>query len=153
MNKEYSEEIAKRLSKELRDNGITANKRGLMIDLSYNNHDLFIDCIAGKVYLKKDNKEKYFCDLGLFKNKTHIGDAYNCSSFNTKKLIKKLKRDLDELEDNTIEAYRIKRFIRKADLNYPKSGYDWVKNKVEELRKEGINEDDLYRLAWEEYKS
>jgi len=137
MNQDYSNQVASLLSKELRDNGISANKRGLMIDLSYNNHNLVIDCVAGKVYLKKDNKERYFCDLGLFKNKTHIGDAYNCSDFNTKKIIKKLKRDLDNLQEDEkdIEAYKVKRLIRKADLNYPQSGYDWVKNRVEELKK------------------
>lgn len=148
-NIDYSKEVAKQLTKELRQQGINVKKRGMMIDLI--DYNTVIDCIAGKVYRQDEDKDRYICDLGLFKNKEHLGDAYNCSVFNAKKIIKKLeKQDKEEINDIVVEGKR----LIKAELNYPKSTYKWVSNRVEELRKENKNlsDSDLYRLAWEEYK-
>ena len=46
----------------------------------------------------------------------------------------------------------MKRLIAKN--NYPDSAYEWVSKKVEELRKTSeLQENELYRIAWEQYKT
>ena len=152
---EFNKEVAKQLTKELRQQGINVQKRGVMIDLL--DYNAVIDCVAGKVYRHDEDRDRYVCDLGLFKNKEHLGDAYNCSVFNAKKVLKFLKNDTEntiEEESELVIEGKIKRLI-KADLNYPQAAYEWVSNKVEELRKENadIDESELYRIAWNEYKS
>lgn len=147
----FSKEVAKLLTKELRQQNINVSKRGMMIDLL--DYNAVIDCVAGKVYRHDEDKDRYVCDLGLFKNKEHLGDAYNCSVFNAKKIIKKLENNINDIEDTSEKIIESKRLI-KADLNYPKSSYKWVSNRVEELKKENKNlsDSELYKLAWEEYK-
>lgn len=97
-NIEFNKQLSKYLYKELRDNGIDVVKDGVLINVYLKNKNLLIDCLAGKVYIKNGKRDKYFCDLGFFKDKTHLGEAYNCAVFNCKKLIKKIENlDKDEL--------------------------------------------------------
>lgn len=45
----------------------------------------------------------------------------------------------------------MKRLI--AQSNYPKISYEWVSNRVKELKKTSdLTDDELYKQAWEEYK-
>jgi hypothetical protein len=88
----FNKEVAKYLYRELKNNDINVRKENVILYIDLNkNENLLIDCLAGKVYHNKDNDEKYLCDLGNFKNKTHLGEAYNCAVFNFKKLIKKIE--------------------------------------------------------------
>ncbi len=72
----------------------------------------------------------------------------------------KMKEILDDLVYDALPDYfkvanfnKSKRLI-KADLNYPQSAYEWVSNKVEELKQtnSNIDESELYHMAWNEYK-
>jgi hypothetical protein len=106
----FNRELAKYLWKELRKNDIDTKKNGLVLYVILNDDDyLHIDCLEGKVYLIEDDNEKYFCNLGQFKNKKHLGEAYNCAMFNVDKLIKKIEA-LREIKEKN------EQFIRESEL-------------------------------------
>lgn len=91
-NINFSKELAKYLYKELRTNNLNVKKDKILIYVYLDNDDyILIDCLSGKVFIIKNNEEKYLCALSNFKNKTHLGEAYNCAIYNTDKLIKKIE--------------------------------------------------------------
>lgn len=60
---------------------------------------------------------------------------------------------LSDLVYDNLPAYFKTARKRLAQDNYPKASYEWVSNKVEELKKTSdLEEDELYKLAWEDYK-
>jgi len=89
---DFSKEVAKYLYEELKQADLDVKKDNVLIYIMLDDNEyLMIDCVGGKIYHNKDDEEKYFCMLGNFKNKTHLGEAYNCAIFNVKKIIKKIE--------------------------------------------------------------
>ena len=96
---EFNKELAKYLYKELKNENLDIKKENVLLYVYFNNNEhLLIDCLAGKVFHNKNNEEKYICRLSNFKNKTHLGEAYNCAIFN----VKKIKDKINSLKNNEL---------------------------------------------------
>ena len=129
---EFNKELAKYLYKELKNEKLKVKKENILLKIIINDNEyLLIDCLAGKVFHNKNNEERYLCSLSNFKNKTHLGEAYNCAVFNVEKIkekIKSLKND-ELIKESQIEVLDL-RIPEILDLRTKKNKFIILINNI-----------------------
>lgn len=120
--------LAEYLYKELKSKGLNVNKKNVILNVKLSNkvedkyENIVIDCLEGKLFLRgKEVKDKYFGRLSKF-NGSHKGEAYQCMVESAQRIINRIEKIEDELNNSEreiiadIERIDMRKNAKRIDL-------------------------------------
>ncbi|MFW6008651.1 MAG: hypothetical protein ACOCP8_05225 [archaeon] len=111
-HKNFHKALADYLYKEFKHEGLPVKKRNIVLTVALKDNinnkyeKVVIDCLNGKMYLRgKEVKDKYWGKLRRFEGGQRASDAYHCVVQSAKRIINRIKKLEDQINEEDKEVY------------------------------------------------
>jgi hypothetical protein len=98
---ETNKKLAKYIYDEFKKKKVEVKRNNVMVYAKLNNKTITVDCLAGKVFVAENEKEKSLCSLTKLSNEKHSRELHKCAANNVENILKKINSKIKRVDLRT----------------------------------------------------